>query len=284
MDFIPMLHPILQLMRLDKPIGIWLLLLPCWWGVLAYSDGMPWATLTLFALGAVAMRSAGCVVNDMADRDIDARISRTKSRPLASRALTMKHAYAVLALLLLVAFSVAVALGWKIVALGALWLPLVAAYPFMKRWTWWPQAFLGLTFGAGALFGMVAMTGGVHLTGLLLYAATFFWVIGYDTIYACQDRDEDARIGVKSTARLFGSRVREGVAVCYGLSAVLLIAAFITSDVAATGERARALPLLATMMLLGWQVRRFHPHNAAGCAHLFRVNIWVGMLVCLVYI
>jgi 4-hydroxybenzoate polyprenyltransferase len=272
------------LMRLDKPIGIWLLLLPCWWGVLAYSNGVPWATLTLFALGAVAMRSAGCVVNDMADRDIDARVERTKSRPLASGALKLKQAYAVLALLLLVAFSVAVALGWKIVALGALWLPLVALYPFMKRWTWWPQAFLGITFGAGALFGMVAVTGGVHLTGLLLYAATFFWVIGYDTIYACQDREEDARIGVKSTARLFGARVREGVAVCYGVSAVLLIAAFLTSDVAATGERARALPLIAAIMLLGWQVRRFHPKHGAQCARLFRSNVWVGALGCIAFL
>jgi 4-hydroxybenzoate polyprenyltransferase len=278
--FLPTLH----LMRLHKPVGIWLLLLPCWWGVLAYSDGIPWATLALFALGALIMRSAGCVVNDMADRAFDARVARTASRPLASGALTLRHAYALLALLLLAAFGVALALGWHIVLLGALWLPLIALYPFMKRWTWWPQAFLGITFGAGALFGMVAVTGGLHLTGMLLYAATFFWVIGYDTIYACQDREDDARIGVKSTARLFGTRVREGVAICYALCALLLLAAFLTSDAAATGERAHALPLLAAMMLLGWQVRRFQPYDAVGCARLFRANIWVGIVICLVYV
>jgi 4-hydroxybenzoate polyprenyltransferase len=246
---------------------------PCWWGVLAYSDTVPYLTLALFAAGAVVMRSAGCIVNDMADRKIDAQVTRTRSRPLASGEVSMKAAYALLGGLLLIALIIALLLGWKVAALGALWLPLVAAYPFMKRYTWWPQAFLGITFGAGPLFGMVAVTGGTHATGLLLYAASMCWVIGYDTIYACQDRIDDARIGVKSTARLFGARVQAWVGGFYGLSAVFFIAALcLTPD-------SNFFFLIPALTLLLWQVIRLRPEDPARCARLFHLNVWVGALV-----
>ena len=276
---LPPLDATIRLIRLDKPIGVWLLMFPCWWGVLAYSNGIPSLTLFLFAAGAVVMRSAGCIVNDMADRTIDAQVARTRTRPLASGEVSMKQAYALLAGLLGLALLISLALGWKVTALGALWLPLVAAYPFMKRYTWWPQAFLGITFGAGPLFGMVAVTGGIHPKGLLLYAAAICWVIGYDTIYACQDREDDARIGVKSTARLFGVHVQKWVGIFYCITGGLLNVAF-NPDFK---PHHHSLPLLIAVTLLMCQVIRLNPENPALCARLFRLNTVVGALVTLAF-
>jgi 4-hydroxybenzoate polyprenyltransferase len=241
-------HRYSRLMRLDKHTGIWLLLLPCWWGVLAYSDTVPLATLALFALGAVVMRSCGCILNDLADRDIDAQVTRTRKRPLASGEVTPAQAWGLIGILLVLAFAIAMLLGWGVVALGACWLPLVALYPRMKRLTWWPQAFLGLTFGAGPLFGMVAASGGIHVAGLWLYAAAFFWTMGYDTIYACQDRADDARIGVKSTALLFGGKVRQSVGVLYGLSIVCLLGAVMAAD-------ASLFPFVPLLALPCWEYK-----------------------------
>lgn len=276
----PSLSAAIRLLRLDKPIGIWLLLFPCWWGVLAYSSTIPYKTLGIFTLGAVLMRSAGCVMNDLADRNIDMQVARTSSRPLASGEITQSQAILLLVLLLIGALGVAISLGQDIVLLGALWLPLVAAYPFMKRYTWWPQAFLGITFGAGSLFGMVAVTGGIHLTGLMLYAASICWVIGYDTIYACQDRKDDARIGIKSTALLFGAQVRLAVGLFYTCTAIILCWVAWTNM-----QHLLTLPLICMAnLVLGWQVLSLAPSHPAVCAKLFRANIWVGIFVTLAMI
>ncbi len=270
-------HPYAQLMRLDKPVGIWLLMLPCWWGVLAYRDGgMPYGILALFALGALAMRSAGCIINDLTDREIDAQVARTKSRPLASGAVTPREAYGLIAALLVVALLVAIALGWKVVLLGACWLPLVVLYPRMKRITWWPQAFLGMTFGAGSLFGMVAMTGTIQVHGLLLYTAAICWVIGYDTIYACQDMEDDARIGVKSTARRFGEHIRFWVGGFFAAMLMLLIVAC-----APFMQFWQWGVLLLIALLLARQVWRLNPENGTLCLQLFKEHVWIGTLICL---
>jgi 4-hydroxybenzoate polyprenyltransferase len=208
---------ILQLIRFDKPAGTILLLLPCYWGAYASAAKVSWQVLLWCAVGALAMRSAGCIINDMADRKVDAQVERTRTRPLASGAITMRHASITLVFLLIIAGISGAMLGWQVLGLGVAWLPLVAVYPFMKRITFFPQVFLGLTFGAGALFGSMAVAERLPPAAWWLYAAGFFWVLGYDTIYACQDRKDDARIGVKSTALFFGERVRLAVGGCYTL-------------------------------------------------------------------
>ena len=273
------MHPVLQLIRFDKPVGTLLLMFPCWWGVLAYSPKPPLTILVLFAIGAFAMRSAGCILNDMADRNIDAKVTRTANRPLASGAVMMRQAFIVLALLLCIACAVALALGWNIVVLGACWLPLIAAYPYMKRITFWPQAFLGLTFGAGPLFGMVAITEEVSATGLWLYAASISWTIGYDTIYACQDIKDDANIKVKSTARLFGRFMKYWVAGFYCVTILCLYIASYTASIIHTP----ALLCIPVCLLL-WQIIRFRPDNSHNCAVLFKSNSWVGLSVCAAFL
>jgi 4-hydroxybenzoate polyprenyltransferase len=274
-------HPYSKLLRLHQPVGILLLLFPCWWGVLAYHErgALPLTTLALFALGAVVMRSAGCIINDLSDKDIDGQVARTRARPLASGAVSVKEAYIILLALLCAALLIAMSLGEHVVWLGMAWLPLIALYPRMKRWTWWPQAFLGLTFGAGPLFGMVAMTGNIYLTGILLYAATIFWVIGYDTIYACQDREDDARIGIKSTARLFGDRVEKMVAGCYIATIIFLLAAFANTH----PPSVHAMPFMCGCWLLLRQIKRFNPNNPTRCHQLFTQNVWVGAVLCLAF-
>lgn len=276
------LNPYIRLMRLDKPTGIWLLMLPCWWGALSIAPegNLPWREMALLAIGALLMRSCGCILNDLADRTIDAQVARTRSRPLASGELQPQDAYWLVTLLLCAALGVAMALGWRIAALGACWLPLVALYPYMKRWTWWPQAFLGVTFGAGSLFGALAVSGSIPLQAWLLYAGTMLWVIGYDTIYACQDREDDARIGVKSTARWFGSHVVGAVGLCFALSWCCLSAAFIVTE----QPKAQALALMATAWIWWRQNRRFDPAHPGVCMALFKQQVWVGLLLCAAYV
>ena len=190
------LRPFAVLARWDRPIGTWLLLWPCWWAV-ALAPGWPdLKLLALFAIGAVAMRGAGCVINDLADRDLDARVERTRHRPLASGRLTTGEALAFLALQLLVGLLVLLSFNRFTILLGLASLPLVIVYPLMKRVTWWPQAFLGVTFNWGALVGWSAVTGDLAAPALTLYVAGFLWTLGYDTIYAHQDKADDAVIGV----------------------------------------------------------------------------------------
>jgi 4-hydroxybenzoate polyprenyltransferase len=283
----PLIHtilPYLHLMRLHKPVGIGLLMLPCWWGVLAHRNGMSAhdtrMLLGLLLLGSVLMRSAGCVVNDMADHRFDAQVARTASRPLASGVMRTSSAMWLTLALLACAAVVARCIGWDVFFLGMAWLPLVMAYPFMKRLTYWPQAFLGITFGSGALFGTMATLH--HLTPIAwwLYAGSIFWVIGYDTIYACQDRIDDARIGLKSTALRFGEHVRAGVAGCYVVAGLCWSIAFLLHT---SGD---TLPILGGMVTLGlliYQIQRMRTYEPTPYQQLFTLNLWVGIAMCVAF-
>ncbi len=268
----PVTRAIFELIRFDKPAGTLLLLLPCYWGAFASADAISFTTLFWFAIGAFAMRSAGCVVNDMADRNIDAQVVRTQTRPLASGALTMRHAAIVLVILLILAAFSAAMLGLDVMLLGLAWLPLVAAYPFMKRITFFPQAFLGITFGAGALFGSMAVAGSITMQAWWLYGAGFFWVLGYDTIYACQDREDDARIGVKSTALFFGAKVQIAVAICYALAFLCIVQAVLQYEIASQ-QLAMLLCIAASFAL---QIMLLPKGNYMS---LFKSNVISGIFI-----
>src|SRR5476651_1119341 len=212
-------RPYLRLMRLDRPIGTWLLFWPCVFGLVlgAIASERQFAgwhdlyLLILFGVGSVVMRGAGCTYNDIVDRDIDAGVARTSGRPIPSGAVTVSHAWRFLAAQCFVGILILVQLNRFAFALGAASLLLIGAYPFMKRITWWPQAWLGLTFNWGALLGFAAQTGMIDAADAMLYAGLFFWTLGYDTIYALQDTEDDALIGVKSTALLFGTRAGDWI-------------------------------------------------------------------------
>ena len=281
------LRPYLQLMRLDRPIGIWLLFWPCLMGLLLgttaqdriFSDWRDVYYVFLFGLGAIVMRGAGCTFNDIIDRKIDAEVARTRGRPIPSGAIGVELAVAFLLLQCLVGLVILLQLNRFAVILGAASLLLVAAYPFMKRITWWPQAWLGLTFNWGALLGFAAQTGQLGWPALLLYAGLIFWTLGYDTIYALQDKDDDALIGVKSTARLFGERAPAWVARFYVVGFTLILAA---------GYAAHADWLFTPLMLLAgahlaWQVRRLDTGDPQNCLTIFRANRDTGALMALAF-
>jgi 4-hydroxybenzoate polyprenyltransferase len=270
------LRPYLKLARLDRPIGTWLLLFPCWWGLALASQGWPDPAAALaFALGALVMRGAGCTFNDIVDRDFDARVERTRARPLPSGAVSLRGAIAFLVLQLLVAFAILLTFNRFTVALGIASLALVFTYPFMKRITWWPQAFLGLTFNWGALMGWSAATGGLDLPPLLLYAGAIAWTIGYDTIYAHQDKEDDALIGVRSTARLFAESSRSWIALFYGLA----LAGFAAAGAAAGLGWPFWLALLGAGLQLGWQVKALRIDDPSDCLARFRSNRWIGWIL-----
>ena len=263
-------------MRLDKPIGIWLLMWPCYWStMLAARNIFPLKELLLFFLGSVFMRSAGCIVNDLADRDIDRAVGRTKTRPLASGEVSVKEAYGIIAILLALSFLVALAMGWKMVLLGLCWLPLVAAYPWMKRITFWPQAFLGLTFNAGAIFGWMAMRGTIELPAILLFIGAFFWTLGYDTIYAHQDKEDDAAIGIGSTALRLGEKTKPFVALFYAL---FLVSLAVAGWLLALGAGYYGFLALGAMLLF-WQVLQVNLSKAESCLRMFTLNAWVGFVI-----
>ncbi len=272
----PRLRPWLKLGRFDRPAGVWLLMLPGWQGV-ALGDGLKgrWPDLRLMALiavGALAMRAAGCAYNDIVDREVDARVARTAGRPIASGQVSVRGAWAFLVGLSLLALCVLLAMRPAAIALGVASLSLVAAYPFMKRITWWPQAWLGLTFNWGALLGFAAVTGGLGWPALALYASGVFWTLGYDTIYALQDIEDDALAGIKSSARRLGPDVRRGVAAFYALAigfAFLLVWGRFWSSLVAAGFMAQ----------LGWQLRRLRPDDPALALRLFKSNRDAGLLL-----
>jgi len=271
----PPLRPYASLMRLDRPIGTWLLFWPCAWGLALAGVGGRWDFLFWFALGAFAMRSAGCVYNDIVDKDLDRRVERTRLRPLASGRVSVRAAWALGALLLGIAFVVLLQLNRtaQIVALASL--ALVAAYPFMKRITWWPQAWLGLVFSWGALVGWPAVTGRLDLPAMLLWLGTVAWVVGYDTLYAIQDVEDDALVGVKSTARLFGERAPLMIGLFYALALAGWAAAIWTvrPDWLALAALAPAAAHLANQAL------RADPKNGAEALRLFRSNRTCGLYV-----
>jgi 4-hydroxybenzoate polyprenyltransferase len=269
--------PYAILARLDRPIGAWLLFLPGLWSILLARASWPETLrlILLFGIGSVVMRSAGCVVNDMWDRKIDRLVARTAGRPLASGALSMRQAAVFLAGLLCIGLIILLSLNREARILGVSSLILVALYPAAKRVTWWPQAMLGVTFGFGAPLGYVAATRHFDLAALLLYLAVFFWILGYDTIYAHQDRDDDALVGVRSTARLFVETARPFLTVCFALTVVLLAASGVAAGLSAWFAPVLILPAV----LLARQVWRLDVNDPALCLALFRSNKWVGLAV-----
>ncbi len=268
-------RPYARLMRLDRPIGTWLLLLPCWWGIALAAPRWPDLRLILiFAIGAVVMRGAGCTYNDIVDRDIDAQVARTKGRPIPSGQVTVGRAAIFLAAQLVVGLVILLQLNPVAIAVGAASLLLVFSYPFMKRFTFWPQAWLGLAFNWGALFGWAAATGGVGWPAAILYLAGIIWTLGYDTIYALQDKDDDAIIGVRSTARLFGAATPTWLWGFY-LATILLIAAAGFADRLAWPF----YPLLALPALqAAWQIATLKMDVPADCLAKFKSNRWFGWL------
>src|SRR5579872_5490040 len=220
-------RPYLRLARFDRPIGSWLLLLPCWWSAaiassLAHDVSRLPVTVALFFVGAFAMRGAGCTWNDITDRDLDAKVERTRSRPIPAGQVTVRQALVFLVAQALVGLVVLLQFNRFAVATGIASLLIVAIYPFMKRITWWPQIVLGLAFSWGALMGFAVTFGRIDATALVLYAGSIAWVIGYDTIYAHQDAEDDALIGIKSTALLFGARTRSALIAFYALAVILI--------------------------------------------------------------
>src|SRR5690349_17209198 len=273
-------RPYLRLARLDRPIGSWLLLMPCWWSA-ALAAGMARHTtslllyIVLFLVGAFAMRGAGCTWNDITDRDLDARVERTRSRPIPAGQVSVAQALVFLVLQALVGLAVLLQFNGFAIGTGIASLVIVAVYPFMKRITWWPQIVLGLAFSWGALMGFAVTFGRLDATAFVLYAGSICWVIAYDTIYAHQDTEDDALIGIKSTARLFAERTHQALVVFYGLAVVLIGVAL-----ALSGARVAAwLGLAAFAAHLVWQIRRLSIGNPALCLRLFKSNRDAGLLL-----
>jgi 4-hydroxybenzoate polyprenyltransferase len=272
-------RPYLRLARLDRPIGSWLLLMPCWWSVgLAGMRENHFPSLwhiVLFFIGAFAMRGAGCTWNDLVDRNLDGLVERTRSRPIPSKQVSVLQATIFMLAQALVGLLVLIQFNWFTVMTGFASLLVVVIYPFMKRITYWPQIFLGLAFSWGALMGWPAAFGRLDWPALVLYAGSISWVIGYDTIYAHQDREDDLLIGIKSTALLFGERTAPMLATFYA-GAVVLIA---VSGLMAGGGLVFALGLVAFAAHLAWQVRRLDINDPAHCLVLFKSNRDAGLIL-----
>lgn len=273
-------RPYLRLARLDRPIGSWLLLLPCWWSaalasVLAHDVSRLPFIIVLFFAGAFAMRGAGCTWNDITDRDLDAQVERTRSRPIPSGQVGVRQALVFLVAQALIGLAVLLQFNRFAIATGIASLGIVAVYPFMKRITWWPQVVLGLAFSWGALMGFAVVLGRIGAPALFLYAGSIAWVIGYDTIYAHQDTEDDALIGVKSTARLFGAGTQRALIVFYGLAVILIGVAM---SLTGAGFPAWA-GLMAFAVHLGWQIARLRINDSALCLRVFQSNRDAGLLL-----
>ncbi|HEX3860042.1 MAG TPA: 4-hydroxybenzoate octaprenyltransferase [Pseudolabrys sp.] len=275
----PSTRPYLRLARLDRPIGSWLLLMPCWWslgiaGVRA--DHLPplWYVV-LFFIGAFAMRGAGCTWNDLVDRDLDRMVERTRSRPIPSGQVSVAQASAFMVVQGLIGFLVLIQFNRFTIITGIVSLVTAVVYPFMKRITYWPQIFLGLAFSWGALMGWPAIFGRLDAPAFVLYAGSIAWVIGYDTIYAHQDRDDDSLIGIKSTALLFGERTRPMLASFYAVAVVLIgISGWMSG-----GGLIFTLGLIAFAAHLAWQVMRLDINDPAHCLVLFKSNRDAGLIL-----
>ncbi|PCJ97858.1 MAG: 4-hydroxybenzoate octaprenyltransferase [Zetaproteobacteria bacterium] len=275
------MRPYAYLMRLDRPIGIWLLLLPSFWGIalansqshgLTFSD---YRIIILFTLGAIIMRGAGCVINDLWDRDLDKMVERTKDRPLANGTISIKKGVVFLATLLLIGLIILLQFNTITIILGVITLPLIMSYPLMKRFTWWPQAFLGLTFNFGALMGYSALTGQITLSSALLYLGGIFWTLGYDTIYAHQDKEDDLMAGIKSTALKFGENSKKWVGMFYAFSVVSICSAQIITN----GASITSSIILIPMFHFAWQIWMWKPSIQASSLTIFKSNQITGLLI-----
>ena len=273
-------QPYLRLSRFDRPIGSWLLLMPCWWsaalaaGAIHDIGRLP-LVLALFFIGAFVMRGAGCTWNDITDRHLDALVERTRSRPIPSGQVSVPKAAAFLVVQALIGLTVLLQFNRVAIVTGIASLVIVAVYPFMKRITWWPQIVLGLAFSWGALMGFAVLLGRIDATALALYAGSIAWVIGYDTIYAHQDAEDDALIGIKSTALLFGARTRSALLVFYGLAVSLIGMALVLAG----AHWPAWIGLAAFAMHLIWQIRRLEIGDPALCLRIFKSNRDAGLLL-----
>ncbi len=287
----PDLRPYLRLSRADRPIGTWLLLLPCWWGVFlgasAHPDTAGWLTLWIFigcGIGAVLMRGAGCTWNDITDRDIDDKVARTRSRPIPSGAVTSRQAAIWMGVQAAVAALILFTFNWAAIGLGLLSLGLVAIYPFAKRFTWWPQIFLGLAFNWGALLAWTAQTGALGLPAVFLYLAGICWTLFYDTIYAHQDREDDELIGVKSTARLFGDATETWLRGFLIATVVLMSLAVIYALAPLANPLKMSIGLAGAWAMgahMNWQLGKLDIDDTQTCLRLFRSNRDAGLLAAL---
>ncbi len=270
------LQPYFRLARLDRPIGTWLLLFPCWWSLSLAAEGWPDPLLmALFAIGALIMRGAGCTINDIADRNFDSKVARTATRPLPSGALSLKQALAFLILQLLIGLLILAQLNPFTIAIGVVSLGLITVYPFMKRITYWPQAVLGLTFSWGALLGWAAVWGELAAPAVILYAAGFFWTLGYDTIYAHLDKEDDILIGVRSTALRLDRATPPWLVVFFGLAAGLIGVA--------GGLVGLGWPFYVGLVIgaghLIWQALSVDIDNPADCLAKFKSNRLFGWII-----
>jgi len=275
-------QPYLRLMRLDRPIGAWLLLFPCWWGQMLaeLSSGRAYPSpyyLALFLVGAVVMRGAGCTYNDIVDRDYDARVARTAGRPIPSGQISVARARLLLAALALAGLLILLQFNGRTVLLGAASLLLIAVYPFMKRHTYWPQLVLGLAFSWGALLGWSAVTGSLSPAPVALYAGSVLWTIGYDTIYAHQDKEDDLIVGLKSTALKFGTSTGRWLAAFYTGAALL----WGIAGALAGAHLAFFVALAIAGAQLAWQVNTLQPDNADNCLVRFKSNRLAGLVLAL---
>ena len=282
-------RPYLRLSRADRPIGTWLLLLPCWWGVALAASVSGWRLWDLWiilgcALGAWLMRGAGCTWNDITDRDFDAAVARTRSWPIPSWQVTVRQAFIWMAMQMLIAGLVLFSYNSVAVILGLASLALVAVYPFAKRFTWWPQMFLGLAFNWGALLAYAAHAGQLALPALFLYLSGIAWTLFYDTIYAHQDKEDDVLIGVKSTARLFEERTGKWLSIFLILSVLLMALAILIALLPSAGPLKLGVALVAPWGLgwhLLWQMRQLDINDPANCLRIFRRNRDAGLIAAL---
>jgi 4-hydroxybenzoate polyprenyltransferase len=279
----PALRPWLKLGRFDRPVGIWLLMLPGWMGIALacamQGRGPDPLLLVLFLVGAALMRAAGCAYNDIVDRDIDAKVARTALRPIPAGQISVKQAWAFVVGCCLVSLLILLTMNPWTIGLGVGSLALVAAYPFMKRITWWPQAWLGLTFNWGALMGFAAVAGAPTAPALLLYAGLVFWTLGYDTIYAVQDIEDDALAGVKSSARRLGANAKWGVLGFYIASFVMVVASATVADLGPL-----FLPPVALFAVhLSRQAARLDVSDGAGALVLFKSNAVAGLILAVAF-
>ena len=283
----PAWHPYLKLARVDRPVGVWLLLFPGLWG-LVLAAGSPlspsfemrhWGLAAIFILGSFLMRAAGCVINDLWDRHLDAKVERTRPRPLASGELNVPQALAFLFFLLSVSFALLLLLNTFTVILGLIVIIPIIVYPLMKRITWWPQAFLGLTFNWGALMGWSAVKGNLEFAAFALYAACIFWTLAYDTIYAHQDKDDDARIGIKSTALLLGEKSRHWVA---GFYALALGGFFIAKMFAIPSFLTPGLMIIPSIYVFQL-VKSWEMNNQMDSLVKFKKNTILGLIILVIF-